>query len=151
MTKEEREQREYKSLFTDERYAKKAWKEIMGKALNADACKLPPIEDGKGNQTAQSIIYNEAYKNIKARLEAQGFTREPTQAELIVEANLIRAAMDNGVFNTILDRTAGKVKEELNLSTSAYADLTDEQLEVLAAYEESKKARGETDGTNDTD
>lgn len=151
MTKEEREQREYKSLFQDERYAKKAWKEFIGKALSADACKLPPIEDGKGNQTPASIIYNEAYKSVKRRLESEGLTREPMQAELIVEANLIRAAMDNGTFNTILDRTAGKVKEELNLSTSAYADLTDEQLEVLAAYEESKKARGETNGTDGTD
>ena len=49
--------------------------------------------------------------------------------------------MDNGVFNTILDRTAGKVKDELNLSTSQFAELTDEQLELLAAHEAAKQKK----------
>lgn len=150
MTKEEREQCEYKSLFTDERFAKKAWRELIGKSLNSAACKLPTIEDGKGNETKDSIIYNQAYKNVKVRLTEAGYTREPSYAELIVEANLIRATMDNSVFNTILDRTAGKVKEELNLSNSQFADLTDEQLEVLAKYEAEKAQKAQGD-INDSD
>lgn len=141
MTKTEREEREYKSVFTDERFAKKAWRELIGKALNSDACKLPIMTDGKDNETKESVIYRHAYNSVKARLEAAGYTREPSHAELIVEANLIRATMDNGVFNTILDRTAGKVKDELNLSTSQFAELTDEQLELLAAHEAAKQKK----------
>ena len=35
MTKGEREEREYKSLFADEKYAKKAWKEFIGTSLQS--------------------------------------------------------------------------------------------------------------------
>ena len=47
MTKAEREEREYKSLFTDERYAKRAWKQMIGKSLQSDAAILPAFYDVK--------------------------------------------------------------------------------------------------------
>src|SRR5690606_2878357 len=111
MTKEEREKREYESLFTDERYAKKAWKKFIGESLQSAAAVLPDFVGPNGATSPQSAIYNTAYDNVKARLEKHGLTREPSKAEVLVEANVIRAAFDTSVFNTILDRTAGKVKE----------------------------------------
>lgn len=147
MTKEEREEREYISMFADERIAKKSWRNLIGKSLTADASILPTITDGKGNETAQSIIYRQAYDNVLKRLKANGLSRLPMQAEIIIEANIIKAAFDSATFTTILERTAGKVKDEVSLSTSAYADLTDEQLEILAEYEH-KKAKGDLNGSN---
>ena len=89
MTKEEREEREYISMFADERIAKKSWRNLIGKSLMADASILPTITDGKGNETAQSIIYRQAYDNVLNRLKARGLTRLPMQAEIIIEANII--------------------------------------------------------------
>ncbi len=139
MTKEEREEREYKSLFTDERYAKKAWKQFIGESLQSDAANLPDMTDARGNTAPQSVIYNAARQNVKERLRAKSIDREPMKAEVLVEANVIRAAFDNMTFNTLLERTAGKVKDELQVSTGAFEELTDEQLEVLAAHKAQKQ------------
>lgn len=147
MTKKEREEREYRSLFTDERYAKKAWRQFIGESLQSDAAFLAEIVDAKGNPTRDSIIYNTARENVKARLKAQGMDRPPMKAEVLVEANVIRGAFDTTVFNTVLERTAGKVKDEINVTGGAFADLTDEQLEILAAHEAAKKAKAEIEET----
>ena len=141
MTKEERELREYKSLFTDERFAKKAWKELMGAALEGPAKPLPTSYDPKTNQpTFQSQLDEMAYDNVKARLKAQGLDRDPQQAELIVESNILRARFTDTTFNTVLDRTMGKVKEELNVTANNFEELSDEEIEALVAFREKKKA-----------
>lgn len=140
MTKEEREVREYKSLFSDERYAKKAWKDIMGRSLESDGKPLPTSYDPKtGAPTFQSEVDYMAYNNVKKRLEEQGISREPMQAELIVENSILRARFTDTTLNTIFDRTAGKVKEEINVSGNAFENLTDEELELLAAHREEKQ------------
>lgn len=140
MTKKERELREYKSLFSDERYAKKAWKEMIGASLESPAHTLPSTVDPKtGELTFQSKLDQQAYNNVKARLKEQGIDREPQQAELIVECNILRSRFNDTTFNMILERTAGKVKEELAVNKSAFEDLTDEELEVLQKFRETKK------------
>lgn len=140
MTKDEREQREYKSLFTDEKYAKRAWKEFIGTALQSSGKALPTQFDKNGNPTLESDIDEMAYNNVKKRLKDEGLEREPMQAELIVEAAVIRARFQDSTFNTLLDRTAGKVKDEINVNSNPFEDLTDDELEALMAYREQKKA-----------
>jgi hypothetical protein len=139
MTKAEREEREYKSLFSDERYAKKAWRKFIGKSLESDAAKLPDFVDHSGNVTPQSEIYAAAYNSVKRRLEAEGLNREPMKAEVLIEASVIRAAFDTNTLNVILDRTAGKVKEEINIGSGPYEDLTDEELTALADFRAKQK------------
>lgn len=140
MTKGEREEKEYKSLFTDERYAKRAWKEFIGTSLQSPGKALPTQFDKNDNPTRESDIDQMAYSNVKERLEAEGKDREPMQAELIVEAAVIRARFQDSTFNTLLDRTAGKVKDEVTVNTNPYEELSDDELEALAAYRASKKA-----------
>ena len=134
MTKREREEREYKSLFTDERYAKKAWKQFIDKSLQSDAVSLPDFVDHQGNTTPQSEIYRAAYISVQKRLEKEGLDRLPMKAEILIEASVIRAAFDTSTLNVILDRTAGKVKEEINIGTGQYEDLSDEELTLLASH-----------------
>lgn len=134
MTKSQREEREYKSLFTDERYAKKAWKQFINKSLQSDAPILPDFVDGHGNVTPQSEIYASAYQSVKRRLVAEGLDREPMKAEVLIEASVIRAAFDNSTLNLILDRTAGKVKEEISIGVGQYEELSDEELQLLATH-----------------
>lgn len=148
MTKSEREVREYKSLFADERYAKKAWKDIMGYSLEGPGAKLPVTIDPKtGDISFQSQLDAMAYDNVKARLEAQGLDREPMQAELIVESNILRARFNDTTLNVILDRTAGKVKDEITVNSNQFESLTDEELEVLAAFRE-KQANEQSNKNN---
>lgn len=142
MDKKTREELEFMSLFGDQRYSKKAWRKVMAESLAGTAAKLPERTDKDGQQTLDSMIDEMAYKNIKARLEAEGKSREPMQAEMIVECNIIRARFNDSPFNTVLDRTAGKVKEEISITDNPYEDMTDEELEVLKAYRDKKKAEG---------
>lgn len=141
MTKKEREEREYRSLFADERYAKRAWRALMGSALEGEAKPLPLIIDPKtGEPTLNSEIDIMAYNNVKARLMKEGKDREPMQAELIVECNIIKARFNDSTFNLFLDRTAGKVKDEVSVSTNQFESLSDEELELLRKHrDESKK------------
>ena len=135
MNKVEREEREYHSLFSDERYAKKAWKEFFGQSLSSSGKSLPATIDPKtGELTFNSLLDQEAYLNVKKRLKEEGKDREPMQAELIVECSILRARFDNNLLNTVLERTAGKVKDEITVNKSPYEDLTDEELELLAAH-----------------
>ena len=138
MTKQEREALEYKSLFEDERYAKKAWKEFIGKALQSPARTLPTFLDKNGNISPQSEMDLMAYQNVKSRLEKQGISREPMQAEMMVENAVLRSRFDTATLNLLLERTAGKVKEEVAVSGNQYESLSDEELEMLAMFREKK-------------
>ena len=145
MTKEEREKREFKSLYSDEKYAKQAWKNLIGKSLQSPAKKFTEEFDAKGNPIITAQIYNMAYDQVLARLRAENLSREPEKAEVLIEANIIRAAFDNPTFNTILDRTAGKVREEINVGVGQFEELSDEELELLLAHRQKK----ETERTDD--
>lgn len=142
MDKKDREQLEFQSLFGDQRYSKKAWRQLMAESLSGEAAKLPAINDKNGEQTLDSAIEHMAYNNVAARLAAEGKSRKPMQAEVIIECNIIKARFSDNSFNTLLDRTAGKVKEEISLTDNPYEDMTDEELEVLKAYRDAQKANG---------
>lgn len=146
MTKAERETREFKSLYADERYAKKAWKELIGASLESAGKAFPQTLDPKtGVPTFQSELDTMAYNNVKARLKSQGLDREPQQAELIVECNILRARFNDTTFNTLLERTAGKVKDEIVVNESQFEELTDEELEALVAFREQKAKEGKNE------
>lgn len=139
MTKAERELNEYKSLYTDKRYAEKAFKSIINDSLQASASPLPVMYDKNGNELPQSTLDRQAYQNVKQRLLAQGLEREPQQAEMMIENAILRARFDNSTFNTMLERTMGKVKDELVVSANEYETMTDEELELLAKHREEQE------------
>lgn len=139
MTKAERELCEYKSTFTDKRYAEKAFKSIINDSLQASASPLPVMYDKQGNELPQSTLDRQAYQNVKQRLLAQGLDREPQQAEMMIENAILRSRFDNSTFNTMLERTMGKVKDELVVSANEYETMTDEELELLAKHREQQK------------
>jgi|LGVE01.1.fsa_nt_gb hypothetical protein len=149
MTKTERELKEYKSLYTDQRYAKKAFKELIGASLQSTAVVIPEILDTRGNQSAQSVLYNTALKSVKARLVAAGITREPQQAEVLIECSVLRAAFDTPTLNVIMDRTAGKVKEEIEYSVNDYEGLSDEELVLIDERRRAKKLAAPEEGEPD--
>lgn len=139
MTKEEREVREQQSLFGDERYAKKAWKKLFSDGLQSTATMIPEMYDNKGNLSQDYLLYQEAYNNVDSRLKSQGLDRPPMKAEIIVETNLIRAALDTSTFNLVLDRTAGKVREEISVGVGQFEELTDDELMLLAEHRSKAK------------
>lgn len=147
MTKAERELCEYKSTYTDKRYAEKAFKAIINASLQSEAGALPAMYDKQGNELPQSVLDRQAYENVKRRLLAQGLDREPQQAEMMIENAILRSRFDNATFNTMLERTVGKVKDELVVSANEYETMTDEELELLAAHREQQKLLAQNEPT----
>lgn len=148
MTKSEREIREYRSLFTDRRYAENAWRQFIGSSLQGDAAPLPTFVDKNGEISAQSQLDQRAFNNVAARLKKDGYDRPPMQAEVMIEAAVLRGRMDTTTLNLLLERTAGKVRDEIQLSGSQYEDLSDEELEMLAEKRAEQKKldnKGEED------
>ncbi len=145
MTKVQREETEYKSLFTDERYAKKAWKQFISKSLQSDAVDLPNFTDAHGNVTPQSEIYRAAIISVEKRLKEEGLSRAPMKAEILIEASVLRAAFDTSILNVLLDRTAGKVKEEISIGVGQYEELTDDELQLLASHRAKQLLKPEDD------
>jgi len=141
-TKREREVLEFKSLYADERYAKKAWKQLIGVSLEDEGKMLPQSIDPKtGEPTFQSQVDEMAYHNVKRRLEKCGLDREPQQVELIVECNILRSRFNDATLNVIMERTAGKVKDEVSVVSNDFEHLSDEELELLAKYREEHQTK----------
>ena len=95
--------------------------------------------DKNGNELPQSTLDRQAYQNVKQRLLAQGLEREPQQAEMMIENAILRSRFDNSTFNTMLERTMGKVKDEIVVSANEYETMTDEELELLAKHREEQE------------
>ena len=58
--------------------------------------------------------------------------------EYPLESNILRARFTDTTFNTVLDRTMGKVKEELNVIANNFEELSDEEIEALVAFRKQK-------------
>lgn len=140
MTKKEREEREYDNLYkyNDMKAAKKAFSELLHTSLNAPAKKLPQRLDKDGNPTLESMIDTLARETVQERLKEQGLEREPKEAEVAMQSAVIRARFNDSTLNIILDRTAGKVKEEISVSSNPYEELSYEELELLVKHREEK-------------
>ena len=131
MNKKEREEREHRSLFADEKFAKKAWRQYIGTSLEGSATKLPTQYGKDGLPSSNSLIEEIAFKNLSDRLMADDKARSPSNAELMIECAIIRARYTDSTLNILLERTSGKVKEEIVMSVNPYEELTDEELELL--------------------
>lgn len=157
MDKSKREELEYTSLYTDERYAKKAFKTMIGASLEGEATVLPDFLDAKGNIHPNSVIYTQAYQNVENRLRKQGLSRKPMTAEVAIEANVIRMSFDSTVLNTLLDRTAGKVKDEISLSNGNFDEISYEDLVAMKAARKLREEQaklsegGESDVRSETE
>lgn len=139
MTREDREIKEYQSVFSDERYAKKAWKQLIGRSLEGAGAPLPVTTDKNGEVSFQSQLDQMAYDNVVRRLKNEGLVRGPMQAEIIIESQILRARFADAPMNMLLERTAGKVKDEINVQTNQFEELTDEELAALAELRKNKE------------
>lgn len=137
----DREIREYLNLFTDPKFAKSAFRSIIGQALVSPAKPLPLQYDKDGNVTVQSEIDNMAYQKAKANLVYRGIEREPMEAEVAMFANVIRMRVDNNAFVNMRDSTGAKPVDESKIdhNINEYSKLTDDELELLAQHRTSKE------------
>lgn len=146
-----RKQCEAKNLFADPKYARQAWKSV-GTAILASPA-VAPVADV---DTLQGAIEDYSYKSLvadtdklKAAYLRPGEMREPTEIEMIMRCQILRARFDTGAAVFVRDTLGAKPVDESKVEATVsnpYETMTDDELEALAAYRERRDRQ--TDSTD---
>ena len=136
-----RKQCEAKNLFADPKYARQAWKSV-GTAILASPA-VAPVAD---IDTLQGAIEDYSYKSLvadtdklKAAYLRPGEMREPTEIEMIMRCQILRARFDTAAAVFVRDTLGAKPVDESKVEATVsnpYETMTDDELEALAAYRE---------------
>ena len=143
-----RELSELKGLFADPKYYRQAWKSVGNAILMNPATK--PIErtDKDGYETDSSKLESYTYENLNRDLkELQGKDRQVTELEMILACQAVKARTDTSAAIFIRDTLGAKPVDESKMEqtvTNVYENLSDEELEVIAAMR-AEKAKQELD------
>ena len=140
-----RERKELENLFADPKYCKQAWKSV-GQAILLQPAKEPiPFLDKDGNETFNSTLerysYSQLAKDIK---ELAKEDRAPTEIEMIMKCQMVKARTDTSAAVFIRDTLGAKPVDESKVDATVgnpYESMTDEELEALAKFREEKAAK----------
>ena len=140
--KQHRDWAEMKNLFSDPKFSRQAWKSVGIAIAMQPAVKPIQVLDKDGNETFNSQIesysYNKLAKDIKS---LQCEDREPTELEMILHCQMVKARTDTSAAVFIRDTLGAKPIDESKVDaqlSNPYEQLTDEELEALQAMREKK-------------
>lgn len=137
-----RDEKEMASLFSDPKFARQAWKAV-GQAIANSPCSKPMEQTDKdGNVTFASAIDCYSYEKLKEDLKKLGEKhREPTELEMIMQCQMIRARYDTAAAVFVRDTLGAKPIDESKMEaqiSNPYESLSDEELEAIAKMREQK-------------
>ena len=142
--KRTREQKELENLFADPKYSRQAWKAVGQAILASPAVKPTPFYDKDGNETFNSTLERYSYDALKRDLDQLGKeSREPTELEMILSCQAVKARCDTAAATFIRDTLGAKPVDETKLDATVnnpYESLTDEELAILAAHRAKEKS-----------
>lgn len=153
--KEYRELCEMQNLFSDPKYVREVWRNV-GNAILRNPATVPCKQyDKNGQETFESKLQAYTYQQLHGDLSAIGALageqgREPTELEMILACQAVRARYDTSAAVFIRDTLGAKPVDESKVeqSVNVFEDLTDEELELLALHR--NKAASETYGNQTT-
>ena len=143
--KDLRELKETMNVFSDPKTQREAWRSLGVKLLNNPATKAPEQLDKDGNPTLASSIEQYTYRQLVNDIKrSEQPDREPTEIEMILACQMVKARFDTQaaifVRDTLGAKPVDESKMDANLSANQYEQLTDEELELLAAHRANKAA-----------
>ena len=137
-----REMKEMQNLFADPKFSRQAWKSVGLAIAMQPAVKPVIVYDKEGQETLNSQIeqysYNKLAKDIK---ELGKEERQPTELEMILHCQMIKARTDTSAAVFIRDTLGAKPVDESKVDaqlSNPYEQLTDEELEMLQREREKK-------------
>lgn len=141
--REDRECKEMKNLFADPRFFRQALKQL-GQAIAMQPASKPVVEyDENGQATRASQIETYSYNSLAADIKRLGKEdREPTELEMILHCQMIKARFDTPAAVFIRDTLGAKPVDESKLDASVhnpYEELSDEELAAIAAMRAAKQ------------
>lgn len=141
--KQDRENKEMKNLFADPKFSRQAWRSVGQAILQNPASKPIQVYDKDGNPTLSSEIESYSYTKLKQDIaNLQKVDREPTELEMILQCQIVKARCDTGAATFVRDTLGAKPVDESKIDaniTNPYETLSDEELEALAALRASKE------------
>jgi hypothetical protein len=141
--KKVREQKELENLFADPKYCRQAWKAVGQAILMSPATKPIVRTDKDGNDEFGYTLEKYTYAALKRDIDSLGSeNREPTELEMILGCQAVKARYDTSAAVFIRDTLGAKPVDETKMDATVnnpYESLSDEELEVLAAMRERKK------------
>lgn len=140
--KNDRETKEMQNLFSDPKFQRQAWKHVGVAIANSPASKPFTSYDKEGNPTLQSEIESYSFNQLHKDIYNLGSeVREPTELEMILKCQMIRARYDTSAAVFIRDTLGAKPVDESKVDATVqnpYESLSDEELEMLAKMRENK-------------
>lgn len=148
-----REQKEMQSLFSDSKFSRQAWKSVGMAILNNPAQIAPMQQDKEGLQTLQSAIEHYSYEKLSKDIKSLGKEqRAPTELEMILQCQIVRARFDTTAAVFVRDTLGAKPVDESKMEASVhnpYEQLSDEELELIAKVREAKALAATTETTDE--
>ena len=157
--KDIRERKEIDNLFRDPKYCRQAWRNIGTAILQSPVSRMPTDYDKDGNPTLRSSLEDYSYRSLKLDIAAlckrDGTEeREPTELEMIMQCQIAKARFDTNAAIFVRDTLGAKPVDEskidASVSANQYEQLTDEELELLAAHRAQKAEQEQLDDQTDT-
>ena len=145
--KNDRETKEMKNLFSDPKFARQAWKSVGQAILQNPATKPIQTYDKDGNPTLSSEIESYSYAKLKKDISTLAQEdREPTEIEMILQCQIVKARYDTSAATFVRDTLGAKPIDESKIDaqvSNPYESLSDEELEAIA------KMRADKEKTDD--
>lgn len=134
--KSTRELKEMQNLFADPKFARHAWKSVGTAIALQPATRPTTIVNRDGNETADSLIENYTYQRLCKDIKSLGKeNREPTELEMILACQMVKARTDTSAAVFIRDTLGAKPIDESKMDATVsnpYEQLTDDELELIA-------------------
>jgi hypothetical protein len=145
--KSERTEKEMQNLFKDPKFSRQAWKAV-GAAILASPCdRTVGSYDKDGNIDLAGSIEQYSYASLKRDIDTlaeanAGKKREPTELEMILQCQIVKARFDTSAAIFVRDTLGAKPIDETKLDAqinNPYEELSDDELEALAAMRAAKE------------
>ena len=142
---DKRSELETKNLFADPKYSRQAWQAVGRAILRNPASKPIEMTDKDGNETFASQMekysFNKLARDIK---EIEKVDRAPTELEMIMQCQIVKARHDTSAATFVRDTLGAKPVDESKVQaqvSNPYEEMTDEELELLAKHREEQAAK----------
>ena len=137
-----REMKEMQNLFADPKFSRQAWKAVGLSIAMQPAVKPIVTYDKDGNETLNSQIESYSYNKLQQDIQQLGKeNRQPTELEMILHCQMVKARTDTAAATFIRDTLGAKPVDESKVDaqlSNPYEQLTDEELEMLQRAREKK-------------
>lgn len=148
----DRTSKEMQNLFSDPKFSKQAWKAVGMAIINNPATKPVRTYDRDGNETLASQVEQYSYAKLKDDISNLAKDdREPTELEMILQCQIVKARYDTSAATFVRDTLGAKPTDESKITAdinNPYESLSDEELEALAKMREKKEQTDEQVSTD---